>query len=70
MSRKRPDLRVLAAAAVVQAVVGTLTVRDISRRTPDQVRGPKLLWKLWAGSNTLGALGYWLVGRRRPARAG
>lgn len=49
----------------VQAVVGTFTVRDISRRSAEQVRGPRLLWKLWAGSNTFGALVYWLVGRKR-----
>jgi hypothetical protein len=52
---------------VVQAVVGTLTVRDINRRPAEQVRGPKLLWKLWGGTNTFGALVYWLFGRRRTA---
>ena len=67
MSTKRRDPRLLIAAVVVQAVVGTVTVRDISRRTDQEVRGPKLLWKLWAGSNTFGALVYWLFGRRRPA---
>jgi hypothetical protein len=65
MSRKRPDPRVVIAAVAVQAVVGTLTVRDIARRPDDQVRGPKLLWKLWGGTNTLGALVYWVFGRKR-----
>jgi hypothetical protein len=50
-----------------QAVIGTLTVRDINRRADDEVRGPKLLWRLWGGSNMFGAAVYWLVGRRRPA---
>jgi hypothetical protein len=62
---KRPDSRTIVVMVAVQAVVGTFTVRDISRRSAEQVRGPRLLWKLWAGTNTFGALVYWLVGRKR-----
>lgn len=58
-------LAVVIALTAVQAVIGTITVRDISRRQPESVRGPKLLWKLWGGSNTLGSAAYWLFGRRR-----
>jgi hypothetical protein len=42
-----------------------MTVRDIARRPATQVRGPKLLWKLWGGTNTLGAFVYWVFGRKR-----
>ena len=49
----------------VQAVVGTVTVRDVLRRRPDEVRGPKLLWLAWGGSNNLGSAAYWLLGRKR-----
>jgi hypothetical protein len=62
----RKDPRVLVAMVVAQAVVGTLTVRDINGRANDEVRGPKMLWRLWGGSNMLGAAVYWLFGRRRP----
>lgn len=57
--------RVIASAVALQAVVGTLTVRDLKKRSRDQVRGPKALWYAWGGSNTLGAVVYWLIGRRR-----
>ena len=56
---------VVIALTAVQAVIGTLTVRDISRRAPERIRGPKLFWKLWGGTNTLGSAAYWLVGRRK-----
>ena len=68
MARKKLSGRPLAVVIVltaVQAVVGTVTVRDISQRRPELVRGPKLFWKVWGGSNTLGSAAYWLFGRRR-----
>ena len=55
------------ALTAVQAVVGTVTVRDISQRRPELVRGPKLFWKVWGGSNTLGSVAYWLFVRRKQA---
>jgi hypothetical protein len=63
--RSRPPRAVLIAAIAVQAVIGTFTVRDIIRRQPELVRGPKPFWILWAGSNTLGSAAYWLFGRRK-----
>jgi hypothetical protein len=57
---------VIIALTAVQAVVGTVTVRDVIRRQPQDVRGPKLLWMVWGGSNTLGSAAYWLFGRKRP----
>ena len=65
-SGRRP-LAVVIALTAVQAVVGTVTVRDISQRRPELVRGPKLFWKVWGGSNTLGSAAYWLFGRRKQA---
>ena len=56
---------VVIALTAVQAVIGTLTVLDISKRPPELVRGPKLFWKLWGGTNTLGSAAYWLIGRRK-----
>ena len=61
------ELAVLIVCTAVQAVVGTVTVRDVSRRQPEHVRRPKLLWKIWGGSNTLGSAAYWLFGRKKQA---
>lgn len=38
--------------------------RDIQRRSPDQVRGPKLLWRLACLTNSVGPLAYFRWGRR------
>ena len=65
MAKKKIDPRVVVALVTAQAVAGPLTVRDISRREAEQVRGPRLLWKLWGGTNLLGAALYWTVGRKR-----
>lgn len=64
--RRRRNAVIIALTAV-QAVVGTFTVRDVIRRQPDLVRGPKALWLAWGGSNTLGSAAYWLFGRKRRA---
>jgi hypothetical protein len=58
--------RILAVALVVHLVVATLTLRDLRRRPPAAVRGPKPLWRLWVTMNTTGSVAYWLFGRRRP----
>ena len=67
MAQQRDQRRVavFVALTALQAVVGTVTVRDISRRQPELVRGPKLFWKIWGGTNTLGSAVYWLFGRKR-----
>lgn len=64
---RRRRTAVIIALTAVQAVVGTFTVRDVIRREPGQVRGPKALWLIWGGSNTLGSAVYWLFGRKRRA---
>jgi hypothetical protein len=56
---------VVIALTAAQAVIGTLTVRDISKRPAEHVRGPKLFWKIWGGTNTLGSAAYWVFGRRK-----
>jgi CBS domain-containing protein len=57
--------RIVGAAVAVQLLVGLVTLRDISRRPADRVRGPKWLWRIVGGANTAGSAAYWLVGRRR-----
>jgi len=67
MRMNKNSRAVLGAALATQLVLGPLTVRDVSRRSSDQVRGPKILWKLWGGTNLAGVAAYWLIGRRRTA---
>jgi hypothetical protein len=56
---------VLAAIVVpVQVVLAVLAWRDLSRRTDDQVRGKKLLWRLFVSLNPGNSVIYWLLGRR------
>jgi CBS domain-containing protein len=57
--------RIVGVAVVVQLLVGLLTLRDLSRRPADQVRGPKWLWRILGTANTSGSAAYWLFGRKR-----
>jgi hypothetical protein len=56
--------RIVGVAVAAQLVIGLLTLRDISRRPADKVRGPKWLWRILGTANTSGSAAYWLVGRR------
>ena len=61
----RRQARIVGAAVVVQLVIGLLTLRDISRRPADRVRGPKWLWRILGTANTSGSAAYWILGRKR-----
>lgn len=64
-TKKKPvNKPVLAAALTVHLVAVTLTWRDISVRPTDRIRGSKTGWRIASAVNTLGSVGYWLVGRR------
>ena len=41
-----------------------LVWRDVNRRRPSQLRGPKALWRTWSAVNTTGSIAYVLFGRR------
>jgi len=56
--------RVLAVVVPIQVVLAILAWRDIGRRGPDQVRGPKRFWRLFVLVNPGNAVVYWLIGRR------
>jgi hypothetical protein len=47
----------------LQAVLAAAAQRDLSSRTAGQVRGPKIVWRVLT-TNTLGALAYFVAGRR------
>ncbi len=53
--------RILVLVAI-QAVLAALAQRDLSSRGREQVRGPKLLWRVLV-LNPVGAIAYLLVGR-------
>jgi hypothetical protein len=63
----RKDLKALLLYLPFHLAVVAVTWRDISRRPPERVRGSKRMWRAASAVNTLGALAYWLGGRR-PAR--
>ena len=60
-----PERRVLAGVVLaVGLVLVAAAERDLQRRGQDEVKGPKLLWRL-ASLNALGAIGYFKFGRRK-----
>lgn len=61
---RRPPPQVLAAVVVVQVVSAALAWRDLSGRNPDQIRGPRNLWRACMLLNPGNSLAYWAVGRR------
>ena len=62
------DNRVVVAVVVVEAVSAALAFRDLAKRTDEQVRGPKLLWRALVTMNPGNSLAYWLLGRRGGRR--
>jgi hypothetical protein len=52
------------ALIAVQAVLTSLVQQDLGMRSRAELRGPKVLWRVLT-LNTLGAVAYMLVGRRR-----
>jgi hypothetical protein len=62
-----PARRASVSALIAVALALVLTAqRDIQRRPSSEVRGSKLMWRVLC-LNALGAVGYFLWGRREPA---
>ncbi|HYK68525.1 MAG TPA: hypothetical protein VEV45_11300 [Streptosporangiaceae bacterium] len=76
MARRRDDLtpgtrRLLAVAAVAEAVLKAAALLDMRRRPASQIRGPKKAWA-WAmivNSAGLIPISYFVVGVRRTETA-
>jgi hypothetical protein len=64
----RPSWRSPGATGLMALSLATVALaqRDIHRRSSDEVRGSKLLWRL-VSLNALGALAYFKWGRGAPA---
>ena len=54
-------------AAVVQVTLLTAAQIDITRRSKEQIRGAKLLWRILVFVNFIGPIAYFAIGRRRSA---
>jgi hypothetical protein len=61
---RKPPKEVVVAVVAVQAVSAAFAFRDLARRDDDEVRGPKLLWRILMGVNPGNSLAYWVFGRR------
>jgi hypothetical protein len=55
---------VLGVVVAAQAISSALAWRDLARRSDDQVRGPKSLWRVVVTINPGNSIAYWLFGRR------
>ena len=60
----KPNRNVILVVVAVGAAAAALAYRDLAGRSPDQVRGPKNLWRVLMAINPGNSLMYWLVGRR------
>jgi hypothetical protein len=67
MTRAKPSKPVLLAIGAVHLGITTVTWRDLARRPPDQIRGPKPLWRVISAANTAGSIAYWILGRKSSA---
>ncbi len=56
--------RLAAIIVPVQVLFAMLAWRDLARRTDDQVRGKKNVWRVFVSINPGNSLIYWLFGRR------
>lgn len=61
---RQVDNRVVVAVVAVQAVSAAFAFRDLAKRSDEQVRGPKLLWRVLMALNPGNSLAYWVLGRR------
>jgi hypothetical protein len=64
MKRTLSRQRALVLVLIGHTIVATVTWRDIRRQPAQRVRGSKTFWRIASAVNTLGAAGYWLIGRR------
>jgi hypothetical protein len=56
--------RPLAILVGLELVSAALAMRDLSNRTDAQVRGNKLLWRVFISINPGNSIVYWFAGRR------
>jgi hypothetical protein len=57
--------RALWALVALEVVLIAAAERDIQRRPADEIRGPKLLWRVVVTQNVIGPVAYFSLGKRR-----
>jgi hypothetical protein len=62
--RRKPPKPVVLTVVVVEVVSAALAWRDLARRSDDQVRGKKNIWRVFITINPGNSLAYWAIGRR------
>jgi hypothetical protein len=55
---------VFAGILAAHVAITSFTWRDLRRRSENEVRGSKRLWRVASALNTLGSMAYFLIGRR------
>jgi len=58
MAQRKLDPRLLAALVVLHLIVAAFTWRDIRRREPNQIRGPKWVWRIASAAQMGNSLAY------------
>jgi hypothetical protein len=61
---RKPKGPLLFVVVGLEVVAAALAWRDLGRRSEDQVRGKKNLWRAFISVNPGNLILYWLVGRR------
>ena len=61
---KRQKLTAAALIVPAEVYLAVLAWRDLAKRTDDEVRGKKQLWRVLVSINPGNSLLYWLFGRR------
>jgi hypothetical protein len=56
--------RAIGVGGVLEAILTAAALRDLARRSADEVRGPKAAWALAFVVQPFGPIGYFAVGRR------
>jgi len=64
VARKPPKPALLAIVVLVEVVSAAVAWRDLARRSDDQVRGKKNIWRAFITVHPGNSLVYWAVGRR------
>ncbi|MFI5625258.1 hypothetical protein ACIA03_17460 [Nocardioides sp. NPDC051685] len=67
LTKKQKKAIITTGALAAQAAVAPVILRDLQKRSDDEIRGPRLLWRLWGSTNLLGAAVYWFYGRKPEA---
>jgi hypothetical protein len=65
----RPSRPVLALLIVAHVMVTVVTLRDISRREDQEVRGPRWFWRIVTPLQMGNSAVYWALGRKNGAQA-